>query len=109
MRKLKKSFVVLVFSLLVCSLVFSEQLYEITESQLLEIEQNNQKMLEALTNAENKLEMFENSLETVEKQLQEQAKLLQKSEKEKKTLIKFVIPVCVVLSFAGGVYLGVKL
>ncbi len=116
MRKLKKSFVISVFSLLVCSLVFSEQVYEITESQLLEIELNNQMILEALTKAENKLEMsenkletFENNLEAVEKQLQEQMRLLQKSEDEKKMLTKYVIPISVILSFAGGVYLGIKL
>lgn len=111
---------VLVFSLLVCSVpCYSEAVYEITESQLILLEQNNQIILEKLEASETKLMESEKGLKEqgerlkeLEKQLQIQAESYRKLEREKKALIKWGVPTAVVVAagcFAGGLILGLRL
>ena len=126
-RLLRRFFTILVcFSLVLVLPCYSEAVYEITESELMMIEENNQIILERLNEsemrlesaekilelAEKKLEGQETELETLEKQLQIQAESYRKLEREKKALIKWGVPTAVVVAagcFAGGLILGLRL
>jgi septal ring factor EnvC (AmiA/AmiB activator) len=119
MVKLRRFLRALLLFFMVLSLPCYAQVYEITESELLQIEQNTQRIEQALSLARQELEKSEKALEVsqskltlLETQIQAQAKLLQESEEEKKKLINIGIPAIsatVVIVFIGGIVTGAKI
>lgn len=98
MRKSKSFFLCLVLSCAVLLQGYSEPVYSMTESELKQIELNNQ--------------TIQNNLEILKKQYKAQAELLKESENEKKVLTNIVIPVCSLLvagAFIGGVCTGLQI
>lgn len=117
---LRKSFIVSVcFCLVLYRPYCLEAVYEITESELMAIEENNRMIVEKLTvsaqeleRAETELNQAEKELETLQKQLQIQTEYYSRLEYEKNLLIKWGIPAAVVVAagcFAGGLVLGLRL
>lgn len=100
MRKLRSFLLILVCSLVVLlqpCYVYGEQSYIITETELAQLEKNNEQQKKAL--------------EKLKTELQAMSKSYQKSEREKELICKFGIPtVCVgiTLAFVGGFVIGYK-
>lgn len=99
---------VLVFFLLF-SLVFlpsySEQVYEITESELNQLESNLMKLQEDLQKSEE-------TLQKQEEQLRKVSESLRKSEQERKHIINIGVPVVIIIvagAFVGGLYAGLSI
>lgn len=114
MKKLSLFFVLLVFSLSAC---FSESLggYYITESELEQLESNNQKMKEQAEKLSNQLLSLNQELQTLKTQqvnlitLQNQMTIYcEQLEKENK-IIKAVAVGGAILSICGGFFIGYKI
>lgn len=83
---------------------YGEEVYEITESELNQLEMNLRKSLETLEKSEEKLL-------TLEEQLKTQSESLRKSEQERNLIVKIGVPVVIVAivgAFVGGVATGVR-
>ncbi len=125
-RLLRRFFTVLVcFSLALCQPCYSEAVYEITETELTQIEENERRTQEAmknvmndlmtaresLTNMRETLQESRSNLEKLNQQVQAQAESLRKSEREKELMIKIGVPVAVVAvagAFIGGMFAGLN-
>lgn len=91
---------------------YGEEVYEITESELNQLEMNLRKSLETLEKSEENLKKSEEKLLTLEEQLKTQSELLKKSEQERKLMIKIGVPVVIVVvagAFIGGIIVGTKI
>lgn len=118
MQGLKRGLALLLLFSLVFLPLCSEEVYEITESELMAIEENTLIILEKLEESEKKLKMSDlklqeqdQTLKTLEKQLQIQSESYRKLERDKKLIIKIGIPaitICVAGAFIGGFIVGTR-
>lgn len=103
---LKKSVVLFLLLSLVLSLpCYSEEVYEITESELNQLESNLMKLQEDLQKSEEDLQKREERLRKV-------SESLIKYEQERKQIINIGVPVVIIVvagAFVGGLLTGVKL
>ena len=103
---LKKSVVLFLLLSLVLSLpCYSEEVYEITESELNQLESNLMKLQEDLQKSEE-------TLQKQEEQLRKVSESLIKSEQERKQIIKIGVPVVIIVvagAFVGGMYAGLSI
>lgn len=91
---------------------YGAEVYEITESELNQLEMNSKKSLEALQKAEKDLEKYEMELLTQEEQLKKISESLKKSERDQQLIIKIGIPAVIVVvagAFVGGIIVGTKI
>lgn len=103
------------FFLLACCLglllffpCYSQNIYEITEAELLELEMNNQKIQEEMNDLKMTLNEAQKELNLLNLSLIETKKSLQKSEREKK-IIKIIGITSGIILFSTGIYLGYKI
>lgn len=108
MKKLKHFLSVLLLLSVVCSSVFSEQSYIITESELLQLEKNTQEQ-------KAQIEILQTQLQTLKAEhqnltmLQNQMKTYCDELENEKKIIKTISISSVAIFFVGGCFLGYKL
>lgn len=89
-----------------------EVVYEITESQLNQLERNLLTSQEKLEKSEKDLEKSEQTLALREEQLRILSESLQKSERNRQLVVKIGVPAVIIVvagAFVGGLYAGMSI